>query len=212
MACSAAALLAACSNSGSAVTNYTDNMAVENLTAENLVVDNLTENPSDIAPPALPDQHYDFREGDLYGYLGAVSEEQSKKGVATPSVVMFRYTGFWGDAHHLQWIGDNGAVLESAECNVPCVAIKVRYANGSLERLGYNPNSIIGGAFEDAINGRLERAPAPGTVKDGYRFKGGDPASAANWQSISPPAAPAQPDSRDVENLTAENLVVENTS
>lgn len=127
--CSTAVLLAACSNSDSAASDYADDYAnqtvVENLAAENLVLQDSSESAVNmVQPAATPQQNYDFREGELYGYLGAVSEERSKKGVASPPVVMFRYTGYWDGAHHLQWVSDSGAVLQSAECNVPCVAIK----------------------------------------------------------------------------------------
>jgi hypothetical protein len=182
------------------------NLVDENLTtsSDNLVVANSVESVIPAQAVAPPKHHYDFRDGELYGYLGAISEEQSKKGVAAPPVVMFRYTGQWGGEHHLQWVSDSGAVLESAECNVPCVAIKVRYADGTRDRIGYSPNSIIGGAFEDAMNGRLQRSPAPGTVKDGYRFKGGDPGNPANWQAVSLPS-PAPALTAPTETLTTES-------
>jgi hypothetical protein len=216
--CSVAILLGACSDSGSAVTAL-NNMAAENLTAENLVTGDSIESAPAPAPapapvavpvPAPPRHRYNFKDGDLYGYLGAISEEDQKRGVATPSVVRFRYTGFWQGAHHLLLIADSGSVLEADECAVPCIAIKETYYNGQVRRVGYSPDSIVGAAFEDAINGQLRRSPTPGTISGGYRFKGGDPGDAANWQPISPPAAPAQPNSSTVENLTAENLVVEN--
>jgi hypothetical protein len=40
--------------------------------------------------------------------------------------------------------------------------------------------SSVGGAGQAAG----PRAPAPGTVQDGYRFKGGDPANPASWEQI----------------------------
>lgn len=205
--CSTVMLLAACSDSGSAVTNYADIMAVENLTAENLVVES--------SQPAPPTHRYEFQDGDLYGYVGVVSEEDQKKAIASPPVVRFRYSGFWDGAHHLQLIGDDGAVLAINECRIPCVAIKQTSYNGQIRRVGYSPDSIIGAAFADAINGQLRRSPAVGTVEDGYRFKGGNPGLAANWEpvigsspSVASTSAQKEPDA--VENLTAENSVVEN--
>jgi len=199
-----AGILSACSGASGS----TGNMAVENLTAENLVVENTSDNvtPSDaqIGQP-VPTHRYNYREGELYGYLGAVSEDQKKAGVATPSVVMFRYAGYWGGENHLDLVSDQGNVVESAECAVPCVAIKRTFADGSVDRVGYTPDSVIGSAFLDAMNGQLERSPAVGSVNNGYRFRGGDPDDASNWRSLTPPAEP------QTQNLTAENLVVENT-
>jgi hypothetical protein len=189
-------------------------MAVENLTAENLVVENNLYGSA--VPPAAPAHRYDFKDSDkygaIYGYLGAISEEDQKRGVATPSVVRFRYTGFWEGAHHLQLINDSGGTVETDECAVPCVVIKSTSYNGQVHRLGYSSQSIIGAAFEDAMNGQLRRSPAPGTISEGYRFKGGDPGNASNWQPVSPPVKPAPAERNDaIENLTAENLVVENS-
>jgi len=195
----------------SGASGSTANTAVENLTAENLVVENASggdpfaDAVNSSAPSAVPAHRYQYKEGDLYGYLGAVSEDQKKAGVATPSVVMFRYAGYWGGENHLDLVSDQGNVVESAECTVPCVAIRRTFADGSVDRVGYTPDSVIGSAFLDAMNGQLERSPAVGSVNNGYRFRGGDPDDPSNWRSLTPPAEP------QTQNLTAENLVVENT-
>jgi hypothetical protein len=207
-ACSAAILLSACSNSGSALTgNLGNNIVAESLSAGDSVTDNSLATVTAPGPaPARPQHRYDFKDGDFYGYLGAISEDDQKRGVATPSVVRFRYTGFWNGAHHLQLISDSGSVLENEECAVPCVVIKETDSSGQLRRIGYSSESIIGGAFEDALNGRLKRSPAPGTVSAGYRFRGGDPGDAANWNPVSPPVTSAPAERNEgTENPMAEN-------
>ncbi len=35
-----------------------------------------------------------------------------------------------------------------------------------------------------SAGGGAPAAPAPGTVQDGYRFKGGDPSNAQNWERM----------------------------
>jgi hypothetical protein len=203
-------LLCACSNGGSARSDNLNNMAVENLITDSPVGQNVIEAAS-VPAPAPPSHRYDFKDGDLYGYLGAISENDRKQGVATPSVVRFRYTGFWNGTHHLLLIGDSGSVLEAAECAVPCVAINETDYNGQVHRVGYSQDSIIGAAFEDAIDGQLRRSPTPGTVSNGYRFKGGNPGDASNWQPTSPPPATVEANSDEVGNASSQNLVVGNT-
>lgn len=192
----AAALLVGCSdntsdpllNAGSTASLSADSHNSEQgATDYNQVLNSLGPAPAQQTP--VVSHNYNFKEGDLYGYLGGISEEDQKKGIAAPPVVRFRYTGFWGGAHHLQLVDDNGAVIDTEECQVPCVAIKETGANG-VRRIGYSTDSIVGAAFEDAMNGRLRGSPAPGSVREGYRFKGGDPSNPANWRAISPPISP----------------------
>lgn len=154
---------------------------------ENLTTD---MNPPAVTPaaaaaePAPPSHRYEYREGEFYSYLGAISDEERKRGVAVPSVVRFRYSGFWGGAYHLQTIGDGDQIIGYSECRKPCVVIKQTGPDGSVRRVGYSDSSIIGAAFDDAIGGNLVRAPAVGVVREGYRFLGGDPGNSANWRLI----------------------------
>jgi hypothetical protein len=195
----AAALLAACSdNSSGAVTNYDAIPPDQQNQSAMMNADQpapsynaaLNSFQSAAAEPQAPQHNYKFRDGELYGYIGGISEEDQKKGIAAPPVIRFRYTGFWAGAQHLQVVDDNGAVTEIDECAVPCVAIKATAYNGSVSRYGYTPDSVVGAAFQDAMNGLLKRAPALGTVRNGYRYMGGDPGSSSNWQPLSSGAAP----------------------
>ncbi|MEO8454222.1 MAG: hypothetical protein ABI454_03615 [Sphingomicrobium sp.] len=165
---------------------------------ENLTTTDLPANPQPVAT-----HNYNFSEGELYGYLGAISDDDRKKGIAAPSVIRFRYTGFWDGAQHLEVVDDNGTTAELDECSVPCVAIKATSYNGAVRRIGYSTGSIVGAAFEDAMNGQLHRSPTPGTVKDGYRFRGGDPRLASNWQLIAKPPEPSS--SEDVNDTTTDS-------
>jgi hypothetical protein len=115
------------------------------------------------AAPAAPAHNYAFKEADAYGYIAAVSEEESKRGKVAGDVVMFRYGGFWDDEFHLERLDDNGDVIGLITCSKPCIAIK-RYSSGSMTRTAYDPASIVGAAMEDAMNGRLKRT-APKSEK-----------------------------------------------
>lgn len=210
------AVLGGCSdNSSGGITNYDAASAeLQNDSGTLNAVQSLNAAEAALPEPVPTRTHnYDFVEGDFYGYLGAVSEEDQKKGVAAPPVVRFRYTGFWSGAQHLQAVDDNGAVTESDECDVPCVAIKEIGYGGTVRRVGYSTQSIIGSAFEDAINGRLRRSPQPGTIKDGYKFIGGDPGVSANWRMISPPPAASSwrppPSDTVIDNTTDSNTGAE---
>lgn len=112
-------------------------------------------------PPApVPTHNYVEREGATYFYVTAVSEEDQKKGKAVGDVLGFRYLGKNDKGQHaLAQVADNGRVISNALCSEPCAIIK--YGEG--ERIAYNPDSIIGSAFQDAINGFLKTAPDKGS-------------------------------------------------
>jgi hypothetical protein len=107
-------------------------------------------------PPPPPSHRYSFKEGDAYGYIAAVSEEDRKRGKAAGDVLMFRYAGFWDNEFHLEELNANGDIVGVDTCAKPCVAIK-SYEGGQIDRVAYNPDSVIGAAFDDAMSGRLKR-------------------------------------------------------
>lgn len=209
VACLVGATVSACSDKSAAITdNVTAGTNVADVSNNTMAADEYipASNVGTPVPPPAPAHNYQFVEGDLYGYLGAISEDDQKKGVAAPPVVRFRYTGLWNGAHHFQDVSDSGVVTGSEECDVPCVAIKEIGFDGTVHRVGYSPASIIGSAFEDAMNGKLRRSPQPGIIKDGYRFRGGDPGDSSNWQQIAPTTPPqSTPPTSDMN--TVENSV-----
>ena len=158
------AVLAACSNqapSDSVMSSV--NFDASLIATENLVM-NVTQNDvtavsAPLSEPTRPRHRYDFRDGDLYGYIAAISEDERKSGKAAGSVVTYRYTGFRDLAYRLEIVDGGGRTVGYSECGRPCVAIKTRY-NGLTERIAFNSNSIAGAAFQDAMNGLLE-APRP---------------------------------------------------
>ena len=107
--------------------------------------------------PLKPPPRYDEKEGDTYFYIGDVSEEEQKQGKALGSVVGFRYIGLANDTHKLQMISDTGVPIVTYECPTTCKIIKRRSSAG-VERLPYDPDSIIGAAFSDALAGNLQIA------------------------------------------------------
>lgn len=106
-------------------------------------------------PAYIP--HFDDQEGDTYFYASAVSEEDKKKGKAVGNVVNFRYLGESGGVHKIASVDDTGRALLRYECSTPCKIIK-RTFQGQTERIPYDPQSVIGAAFEDALNGSLRAA------------------------------------------------------
>lgn len=113
------------------------------------------------APP--PEPNFDFVEDGTYGYIAGISEEDRKRGKAAGNVYLFRYVGTHDGKHRLEHVTSDGAIVAVSECSKPCVGIRI-YHNGSSERLAFNPGSVIGAAFDDALSGRLKRfvrPPAP---------------------------------------------------
>lgn len=109
--------------------------------------------------PVQASPNYDEHDGSLYRYIAAVSDEDKAKGVAAGSVSTFRYLGKQGGKYVLESVGDDGSTLARNECAEPC-RILVRHYGSSVSRLAYDPSSVIGAAFEDAIAGRLVPAPS----------------------------------------------------
>lgn len=102
--------------------------------------------------PKAPVHNYIVREGLVYYYQSALSEDERKAGRSTGDVIGYRYLGKQGDLHKLQRVNGYGQEISSASCTSPCKLI--RYSDG--ERIAYNPVSIIGSAFEDAMRGSLK--------------------------------------------------------
>lgn len=69
-------------------------------------------------------------------------------------------------------------------------ATSIAKINNFLQDLTRMRDEISGGAttgpnaIQQAQQGAPQGAPAPGTVQDGYRFKGGDPANPQNWEPV----------------------------
>lgn len=101
---------------------------------------------------------YDEREGDIYFYVADVSEEDRKAGRATGDVMGFKYLGTRDGVHLLQQLDSDGRATGVSECGRPCKVIKSTWIDGDITRTGFNANSVIGAAFEDAFNGHLTRA------------------------------------------------------
>ena len=138
-----ACALAACSDAGS------DALNVGNFEADNAA--------TEVTPPPKPEHRYADRDGDVYFYIMALSEEDKKKGKAAGGVVGFRYIGETNDVYRLQDAIPYGAINA---CSNPCKVIKTTRHDGGIERVEFNPDSIIGAAFTDAFNGYLTPAGA----------------------------------------------------
>lgn len=101
-----------------------------------------------------PQPRYDDSENGIYFYASSVSEEDKKKGRAVGDVVGFRYLGQESSGRYkIGMTDDAGAVIFRYSCASPCKIIKNM---SSGERIPFDNESIIGAAFEDAINGLLE--------------------------------------------------------
>lgn len=104
--------------------------------------------------PVIPSHYYDERDGVLYSYIAAVSDEDRKTGKAAGDVITFAYLGEEEGRHTLVQVRPDGSIASRATCKKPCRVIT--RADGS--QVGYNEGSIIGAAFADALSGKLERA------------------------------------------------------
>jgi hypothetical protein len=151
----AATALPACSKSDA---DYLNTFNVDETMTTNAVLENDATAEVAAPPEIAPAHRWQFHEGDVYGYIAAVSEEQRKQGQAAGDVVMYVYRGFFDGADHLDNVDAAGRALSNLECARPCIAIKVsRYGGG--ERIAFNPASVSGAAFIDASNGKLIAVP-----------------------------------------------------
>ena len=110
-------------------------------------------NESAAAP--VPTQHFDTKEGEVYIYQSALSEDDKNAGKATPNLVGFKYLGEDAGVHTLQLLDPQDDPMGKASCSNPCKFIKMT-VNGTTQRMAYSEDSLIGSAFQDAFNGLLE--------------------------------------------------------
>lgn len=109
-----------------------------------------------VAPVLAETHNYIEEDAGTYFYVTAVSEEDQKRGVAAGDVIGYRYLGKNDEGQDtLALVAKDGRVVQRSYCSEPCAIIKVQDG----ERIAYNTQSIIGSAFEDAINGKLKAAP-----------------------------------------------------
>lgn len=177
-ACIICLALAACSPSQSDELNYDDSIAAVPFDANVSAASTTAALPADPGPQ----RRYDERDGDIYYYVSAVSEEDRQKGRATGTVVGFRYLGKVGDVYRLQSVSGSGLI---SECRKPCRIIKNYYSGGSLTPSAFSPTSIIGAAFTDAFNGFLKPAQSPSRT---------EPVLAQNAAPSTPPPVQATTD------------------
>jgi hypothetical protein len=106
----------------------------------------------------VPPANYEEKEGDTYFYVTAVSEEDRKTGKSAGNVVAFKYLGEKDGLYRLELVDDDGSRIGVSECPRQCKVIKSTWRDGSVKHVGFNPESVVGSAFEDAFNGHLKRA------------------------------------------------------
>lgn len=111
---------------------------------------------TDASSRSKPAPNYAQEENGVYYYIAGLSEEDRKKGQAAGDVLGYKYYGKNAEGEHvianvLSAKGKETEILRSS-CTDPCVIIK--HPDGT--RIAYNPESVIGAAFQDAIHGNLK--------------------------------------------------------
>jgi hypothetical protein len=153
LAASAVLLFIGCSQSNADMLNVDENLTTTDMNAD------YAAQPSGPAEPK-PIHLYELRDGEKYGYIAAVSEEDQKRGKAAGDVALFIYRGHDGDTYKIDAVTASGTIVVDYECKRPCNAIK-QYSYGGVSYIGFTPDSLIGAAFTDAFNGYLVPAPLP---------------------------------------------------
>ena len=146
------ALLSACSHKSSL--NNTTNVD------ENLVTTDMNSASTDV-PTALPSPNYADKDGRIYEYISAVSDEDAKKGKAVGDVILYAFRGVSNGSYRLSSVDNDGHAVRDFECTNPCGVIKVYWEGQLVDRIPYSSRTVIGSAFEDAFNGFLVAAKEP---------------------------------------------------
>lgn len=125
--------------------------------------------PTPPAPPTArqqpiiraPVHNYTKKDGMEYLYQRQLSADERNAGQVAPGVIALMYAGARDGLHQLHM--RDGPRFTAFECSNPCDVIKAMtfldmdYLRDQvyIERLAFDRKSIIGGAFEDALAGRL---------------------------------------------------------
>jgi hypothetical protein len=134
---------------------------------ENLTTTDMNATSAETAPP--PKVHnYQEKDGTTYEYVSAVSEEDAKKGKAVGDVLLYAFRGVFDGRYRISAVDNDGRSEWYYECSNPCGVIKQYRQGHVVDRVPYNPASVIGAAFEDAFNGFLEISKEPKTLPDTY--------------------------------------------
>jgi hypothetical protein len=107
------------------------------------------------SPPPPPPANFSEKDGDIYLYTTALSENDKKEGKATGEVVGYKYLGESDGVYRLASVDDSDSQFATSECKTPCLII-VRRFRGKKDRIAFSENSVIGSAFLDAFNGHLQ--------------------------------------------------------
>ena len=94
--------------------------------------------------------NWTVHEDGAYGYAG---KREPDAGAAAAPVATFRYLGLIDGEYQ---IGVDDASGTIASCANPCTTIRYIQEGQTIQRVAYDPQSVIGAAFADAFNGRLE--------------------------------------------------------
>jgi len=96
------------------------------------------------SPPTSTTHSWLYRVGQDYAY------EEDVAGQAKPVVQTYRYLGQRDGLFTLQFGG------HTVTCANPCDVIHVSDGGFHVERLAFDPNTIIGAALTDAFNGQMQ--------------------------------------------------------
>jgi hypothetical protein len=145
-------ILSACNKNAEASDNL---MNVDDLTVDNLIV-----NDTSATDTAIPGPNYAEEENGTYSYIAAVSEEEQKRGRAAGNVLRYVFRGVSRGVYRISLVDDYGRPISDSECTKPCAVIKTS-GGGTVVRRGFTPESLIGAAFQDALNGYMKVTPEP---------------------------------------------------
>jgi hypothetical protein len=102
-----------------------------------------------------PTPRYDATEDRVYFYLGAASEDEKKRGIASGPTLAFRYYGRDANNEHvLRSYTANGYPVKFYYCSDPCRLMR----DDSGERTVINDGTIMGSVVDDIRNGFLQKS------------------------------------------------------
>ena len=116
-----------------------------------------TATPEPAVPPLTPSPPqpmYASIDGDEYLYSAGISDDAKNAGQVAGQFMAFRYRG----------VKDGKITLTSEgmtlRCGENCSVITMIDQFGNKQHIEYNPSSVAGAAFADAMNGLLEEHPS----------------------------------------------------